>query len=85
MHEAFRIDHSSYVHRAFTVYFAFAFAVRSRSAFAHRSPNSVLRSHTVRSACAHLSSGKVERFRHCISVKFYIRICYIDLFQHFPY
>ena len=64
MHEAFRIDHSSYVHRAFTVYFAFA--VRSRSAFAHRSPNSVLRSHTVRSACAHLSSGKVKHFRDCI-------------------
>ena len=66
MHEAFRIDHSSYVHRAFTVYFAFAFAVRSRSAFAHRSPNSVLRSHTVRSACAYLSSGKVKYFRDCI-------------------
>ena len=68
MHEAFRIDHSSYIHRAFTVYFAFAFAVRLRSAFAHRSPNSILRSHTVRSACAHLSSGKVKYFRDCILI-----------------
>ena len=68
-HEAFRIDRSSCVHRS-------AFA--HRSPFTYRSPNSVLRSHTVHSACvqrsfivrsafAHRSSGKVERFRDCIS------------------
>ena len=48
----------------------------NRSPFTYRSPNSVLRSHTVHSACvhrsfsvrsafAHRSSGKVERFRDC--------------------
>ena len=95
-HEAFRIDRSSCVHLAFIVHLALAFALRSRSAFAHRSPftyrspNSVLRSHTVHSACvqrsfivrsafAHRSSGKVERFRDCSRSKQF-EICLVVLY-----
>ena len=69
-HEAIRIDRSSCVHLAFIVHLALAFALRSRSAFAHRSPfthrlpNSVLRSHTVHSACVQRSFIVRSSFAH---------------------
>ena len=68
--ETFRIKRSSCVHRAFTVHIALAFALRSSSAFAHRSgftyrsPTCIQRSDIVHSAFAQRSFSVRSPFTH---------------------